>query len=234
MLLLHISRSGLCLPAHAARRFSSPPPSRHWSYVNAVCVTGGPGSPLLCCLGNIGSVIHVIFCFINVELSPLLATKAHCKLWRWFVKDDLWRCKCTILLKLYRIYEKIRQEHFLFWAPINSEYSPNPTWGDSPRLQRRAEVRGKEVTPLLGAVSQLSRERTRRTRSVLCRLSSCKKLLSYSLCSQSSCGLLGALCSHCSWDQDSWWNVVPDPLGQFRSPEYCFDGSYVNTIFVVF
>lgn len=90
------------------------------------------------------------------------------------MKDDLWKCKCTILLK-FCVYKEIRQERFLFYAPISSEYLPNPTRGHSPRLRRRAEVRGEEVTPVPGAVSQVSSERTRCTRSGLCGMSSCEE-----------------------------------------------------------
>lgn len=80
-----------------------------------------------------------------------------------------------------------KARRFPFCAPLNGEYSPNPTRGDSPQLRRRAELRAEEAAPLPGAVSQVSRGGTRR--SLGCEEGAAvKKRLSYSLCGQSSCG----------------------------------------------
>lgn len=75
-----------------------------------------------------------------------------------------------------------KARRFPFCAPLNGEYSPNPTRGDSPWLRRRAELRAEEAAPLAGAVSQVSRGGTRR--SLGCE----EGALSYSLYGQSSCG----------------------------------------------
>lgn len=44
-----------------------------------------------------------------------------------------------------------KARRFPFCAPLNGEYSPNPTRGDSPQLRRRAELRAEEAAPLPGA-----------------------------------------------------------------------------------